>query len=111
MMLNFFNSNKKLCVRIMFHLNILLILADILWVVIYSNVWDNQHNSYYFKLASIHTIVKILCLIQICLKIVISIFIYTQFKSLQITNKELLDFTYFIDLDGSKSNKLSNIQK
>lgn len=111
MMLNFLSSNRKLCLKIMFHLNIILALADVLWVFIYSSVWDNQHNSYYFKLTTVHTIVKILALIQICLKIAISVFIFTQFKSLQITNKDLLDFTYFSDLDGSKSNKLSSIQK
>ena len=110
-MLNFLNSNRKLCLKIMFHLNVILSLADVLWIVIYSNVWDNQHNSYYFKMTSIHTVVKILCIIQICLKIAISVLIFTQFKSLQITNKDLLDFTYFSDLDGSKSNKLSSIQK
>lgn len=104
-MLDFFKSNTRLCVRIMIHLLFFLVISDLIWFILYSNVWSNQTNSYYPKIENLHFFVKILALIEISMKIFAIILLILQFKSLKINSNELFNFLYIGDIDGFKVNE------
>lgn len=105
MMFSFFRENNLLCLRIMVHLNFVLILADLVWYVLYTSVWSDQHNSYFSKLATIHTFIKVFALLECILKVILLGITLFLFRSSKQENKNLFDFSYISDLDGYKASQ------
>ena len=118
MMYNFFETNQKLCVKIMMHLVIILSVADCIWIYLFKTVWANQHNYFYSKLESLQNFVFILALIELVIKLICSILLVIQYRIFGGNMKDFLDFTYMHDLDGYKAdfkiinnNSVSKINK
>lgn len=89
----------------MIHLNFILILADLLWYILYTNVWADQHNSYFSKIDSIHTFVKVFAILELIIKFILLGITLFLFRSSKQENKNLLDFSYISDLDGYKASQ------
>jgi Na+/H+ antiporter NhaA len=84
----------------MIHLLVVLIVADIIWLLIYNSVWSNQYNSYYHKIENMKLYVHILAYIEIGLKSAITVMWIIQYRVMKGEIKELFNFSYLNDLDG-----------
>ena len=76
---NFYNQNPKATTKIIFQMLTILILADIVWIVLFSSAWEHNDeedtktkkvdNEYWDSLWFIHKIVYVLAYIALILKV------------------------------------------
>ena len=101
---NFYDQNPKATTKIIIQIISILILADIVWIVLYSSAWDhNEESQKYLKseknkefwnsLWFIHKIVYILAYIELILKCFLLYYLMANFKE-KYRFRDLLNFNY-----------------
>jgi hypothetical protein len=82
---NFYNENPKMFTKIIIHLLTMLILADLIWIFVMSSSWshtkDSTSNLYWSGLSGMHTFVTILAYLELILKGLIAVYLFSDFKA------------------------------
>ena len=106
---NFYNQNPKLFLKIIVQVLVVLIAADIVWIIVISTTWKHSstdRNDYWSSLSTIHTIVIILAYLELILKaLTVAYLIYDYNQKNPQELRELFKFTYLEQL-SSQSNCL-----
>ena len=100
---NFYNQNPKATTKIIFQMLTILILADIVWIVLFSSAWEHNDesdeksktiiNSYWDSLWFIHKIVYVLAYIELILKVFLLYYLFADFKE-KYKLGDLFNFNY-----------------
>ena len=100
---NFYNQNPKATTKIIFQMLTILILADIVWIVLFSSAWEHNDesdeksktiiNSYWDSLWFIHKIVYVLAYIELILKGFLLYYLFADFKE-KYKLSDLFNFNY-----------------
>ena len=109
---NFYNQNPKATTKIIFQMLTILILADIVWIVLFSSAWEHNEadtktkidNEYWDSLWFIHKIVYVLAYIELILKGFLLYYLFADFKE-KYKLSDLFNFNYD---DGKNSIQLQN---
>ena len=108
---NFYNQNPKATTKIIFQMLLLLFLADIVWIVLFSSAWEHNDetegqskhsegdNTFWDSLWLIHKIVYILAYIELLLKGFLLYYLFADFKE-KYKLSDLFNFNY----DDGKNN-------
>ena len=116
---NFYNQNPKATTKIIFQMLLLLFLADIVWIVLFSNAWEHNDetegqskhsegdNTFWDSLWLIHKIVYILAYIELLLKGFLLYYLFADFKE-KYKISDLFNFNYD---DGKNSIQPQNIDE
>ena len=100
---NFYNQNPKATTKIIFQMLTILILADIVWIVLFSSAWEHNDeedtktkkvdNEYWDSLWFIHKIVYVLAYIELILKVFLLYYLFADFKE-KYKLSDLFNFNY-----------------
>ena len=99
---NFYNQNPKATTKIIFQMLTILILADIVWIVLFSSAWEHNDeedtktkvdNEYWDSLWFIHKIVYVLAYIELILKVFLLYYLFADFKE-KYKLGDLFNFNY-----------------
>ena len=99
---NFYNQNPKATTKIIFQMLTILILADIVWIVLFSSAWEHNDeedtktkvdNEYWDSLWFIHKIVYVLAYIELILKGFLLYYLFADFKE-KYKLGDLFNFNY-----------------
>ena len=119
---NFYNQKPKATVKIIIQIITILIIADIIWIILYSEAWDhssenaekekksNKEYEFWESLWFIHKIVYFLAYIELILKCFLFYYLIADFKE-KYNLKDLINLNYD---DGSNiimnpdSNQINN---
>ena len=113
---NFYNQNPKATTKIIFQMLTILILADIVWIVLFSSAWEHNDesdtktkvdNEYWDSLWFIHKIVYVLAYIELILKGFLLYYLFADFKE-KYKLSDLFNFNYD---DGKNSIQLQNVDE
>ena len=108
---NFYNQKPKATVKIIIQIITILIIADIIWIILYSGAWDhssedaknnkksNNEDEFWESLWFIHKIVYFLAYIELILKCFLFYYLIADFKE-KYKIKDLLNLNYD---DGSST--------
>jgi hypothetical protein len=89
---NFYNQKPKATVKIIIQIITILIIADLIWIILYSGAWDhnsentekdkkaNNENEFWESLWFIHKIVYFLAYIELILKCFLFYYLIADFK-------------------------------
>ena len=89
---NFYNQKPKATVKIIIQIITILIIADIIWIILYSGAWDhssenpkkekksNNEQEFWESLWFIHKIVYFLAYIELILKCFLFYYLFADFK-------------------------------
>ena len=104
LLINFYNQNPKATTKIIIQMIAVLILADIVWIILFSSAWEHddenskkkveeKESEFWASLWFIHKIVYILAYIEVILKSFLLYYLIADFKE---KNKfvDLLNFNY-----------------
>jgi hypothetical protein len=120
---NFYNQNPKATTKIIFQMLVVLILADIVWIFLFSSAWEHSDETeeteekqtkhsegkdeYWDSLWFIHKIVYILAYIELLLKGFLLYYLFADFKE-KYKISDLFNFNYD---DGKNSIQPQNIDE
>ena len=124
---NFYNQNPKATTKIIIQILSILIIADIVWIILFSSAWDHgdnpeqnsskEENIFWDSLWFIHKIVYILAYIELLLKGFLLYYLIMDFKE-KYKLKDLFNFNYDdmndninpqnLNLDGQQYNLENN---
>ena len=116
---NFYNQNPKATTKIIFQMLLLLFLADIVWIVLFSSAWEHNDetegqskhsagdNTFWDSLWLIHKIVYILAYIELLLKGFLLYYLFADFKE-KYKLSDLFNFNYD---DGKNNTQPQNIDE
>ena len=102
---NFYNQNPKATTKIIIQILIVLTLADIIWIYLFSSAWEHDDeskdeskstqddNHYWDSLWFIHKIVYIFAYIELILKCFLIYYLIADFKE-KYKLKDLFNFNY-----------------
>ena len=92
------NSGEKKRLLNRFQIQILLIslIFDIIWIIEYYSYWTHgdETSELWQSLSFIHNCAFCLAIIEFCIKIFVTLFIYQDFTKSEGTISELIDFNY-----------------
>ena len=107
---NFYNQNPKATTKIIIQMLTALILADIVWITLFSSAWEHNEESkennfegdkqFWHSLWFVHGLVYILAYIELILKAFLLYYLVADFKE-KYKLSELFNFNYD---DGKSSN-------
>ena len=107
---NFYNQNPKATTKIIIQMLTALILADIVWITLFSSAWEHNeeskeknfegNNQFWHSLWFVHGLVYILAYIELILKAFLLYYLVADFKE-KYKLRELFNFNYD---DGKNSN-------
>ena len=118
---NFYNQNPKATTKIIIQILLILIIADLVWIILFSSAWEHGENSeeksseenniFWNSLWFIHKIVYILAYVELLLKGFLLYYLIADFKE-KYKLKHLFNFTYDDGSSGMNSQNLNlNEQK
>lgn len=104
---NFYNSYPKICSKIIIHLLVLLIIADIIWLIAFSSAWVHSKNAetnvkiseYWNSLKILHGFIYFIAILEVIFKGLLLYYLFEDYKG-KYPWKELFNLNY---------NKESNI--
>ena len=89
---NFYNQNPKVTTKIIIQILSLLIIADIVWIILYSSAWEHssensaqkknlkEDNEFWDSLSFIHSTVYFLAYVELILKCCLLYYLIADFK-------------------------------
>ena len=97
-------SNQKHAIKILLHLQILLIILDTLWFIIGCSIWSSleQANFIEKQKSSLRSFAKLLCLLELLNKFLLGFILYTEYTA-KYSVSDLFAFDYFHQLEGGKA--------
>lgn len=116
---NFYNQNPQITSKIIIHILLLLIIADIIWIIAMSGAWSHSNTDtssdigkYWDSLYSIHTFVYVLAFFELILKGLLIYYLFVDYKD-KYTWKDLIKFNYSLTPtdQGSKSGSNNELMK
>ena len=114
---NFYNQNPKATTKIIIQILSLLIIADIVWIILYSSAWEHssensaqkknlkEDNEFWDSLSFIHSTVYFLAYVELILKCCLLYYLIADFKE-KYKLGDLLNFNY---TDGKNSIQPQNV--
>ena len=102
---NFYNQKPKATVKIIIQIITILIIADIIWIILYSGAWDhssenaekdkksNNEHEFWESLWFIHKIVYFLAYVELILKCFLFYYLIADFKE-KYKLKDLFNLNY-----------------
>ena len=114
---NFYNQNPKATTKIIIQMLTILILADIVWIVLFSTAWEHNsesdnskssegENIFWDSLWLVHKIVYVLAYVELLLKVFLLYYLLVDFKEkYKYKLSDLFNFNYD---DGKNSSQPQN---
>lgn len=101
------NENPKFYMKILIHLLIVLVIADILWLIVMSPYWSSVSQSKHWEsLSTLHTIVIVLAYLEMFIKIAMGALIFGRYKrSYSNALQDLISLSYEKNLTVSEISK------
>ena len=100
---NFYNQNPKATTKIIIQVLSILIIADIIWIILFSSAWEHGENSeensskediiFWDSLWFIHKSVYVLAYIELLLKVFLLYYLMVDFKE-KYKLRDLFNFNY-----------------
>ena len=101
-MINFYNSKTKAITKIIIQMITILIIADIIWILLFSSAWEHnsegeasssEETQFWDSLWFVHKIVYILAYLELILKGILLYYLVADFKE-KYGFKNLLNMNY-----------------
>ena len=101
-MINFYNSKTKAITKIIIQMITILIIADIIWILLFSSAWEHnsegeasssEERQFWDSLWFVHKIVYILAYLELILKGILLYYLVADFKE-KYGFKNLLNMNY-----------------
>lgn len=99
---NIYNSSPKLSTKIMIHVLVLLIIADIIWIILTSNAWKSlsdpstEIEKFWQSLYVLHKIVYVFAYFELILKFLLTYYLFADYKE-KYNFKDLFNLSYSSD--------------
>ena len=117
---NFYNQNPKATTKIIIQMITVLILADIVWIILFSTAWEHNteskekfkisvDNQFWDSLWLVHKMVYILAYIELILKAFLLYYLIADFKE-KYRFKDLFSFNYDDERKGYPSKNIDGKQ-